>query len=694
MKRVIKIFKFTLVLLLVFGWVFNYPPINFGGRGWPNFGEFRIWNLEFGVPPKIKQARAAVSFVGSAVASNSPNTEGPVVSLTGITGLTAGDLIIVAGAVGDTANNGLAAPKTGGYTRIGSATIYSNDSNDVNLDLYYKFHNGTDTEVRFDDVGGTNASNAAVVMVFRGVALAADGGPFDTAVSTASGIDTSNANPPSHDWSGASGVWTVIVGATGHTGTATATYTAPTGYTTNFAYRAHDDTIDALVGMGYNTNPSDPEDPVAFTAANIGTAANNAWAAATMSLKPAPSITTLSTGTNPGSSTIAPGGSITSVNGFTLTTNTGTDAITAITVNLSTNNGVGTLTITDAADTVLGSIGGGIGTGIVTGSNSISITNTNATTGGTAFKVKVTPLSHTDMPAPAGGEYAITGVVTDWTGSNTKAGQATDTSDTVTIDNLSPAGTTDANATPGNGQVDVSWTNPGDGFQKVIIYCKTASISETPTEGSDPSVDGSPCDGTARVKYSGTASPQTITSLTNNTLYYFRIFARDTNGNFTAIVSTQEVSATPIAPSLSITAPANVAMPNYTLGGVGYSERNFQDVAASVQVTSSSNFSVTVISTNGLSGANNTITTANVRLRTDGTAASNPTYITCSGTTTINERASDIYALDTSQEILNTTSTSGSVTCDIYPTIRVYINNYNVYAEEDSGTLTFTVVAT
>lgn len=233
-------------------------------------------------------AHAAISFVGSAINSSSPNTA-TTVTLPG--GMSVNDLIIVAAAVGDTANNGMAAPTTGGYTRIGTATIYSNKTNDVNLDIYYKFHNGSDTTVAFGAVGGTNASNVAVVMVFRGVNTSS---PFDTSVSTASGISSSNANPPSHDWSGTSGVWTVAIGATGHTGGATATFTAPTGYTTNFAFRAHNDTIDALVGMGYNSSPSDPEDPGAFTAATIGTAASNAWAAATISLTPAiaPSVTT------------------------------------------------------------------------------------------------------------------------------------------------------------------------------------------------------------------------------------------------------------------------------------------------------------------------------------------------------------------------------------------------------------------
>lgn len=224
----------------------------------------------------------AISFVNSASNSSSPNT-GTAVTLPG--SMQANDLIIVAAMVADNINNGLAAPTEGGYTRIGAATIYADSTNDCNLDIYYKFHNGTDTTCSFAAVGGTNAANAAVLMVFRGVKTSS---PFDTTVSTTSGTGSSNANPPSHTWSGSSGVWTVAIGCTGHTGGGTATYTAPTGYTTNFVQRAHDDTFDALIGMGYKTSPSSPEDPGAFTAATIGTAANNAWAAATISLSQQP----------------------------------------------------------------------------------------------------------------------------------------------------------------------------------------------------------------------------------------------------------------------------------------------------------------------------------------------------------------------------------------------------------------------
>ena len=229
-----------------------------------------------------EHAYADISFIASASNSSSPNA-GTTVTLPG--GMAAGDFILVGAAVGDTADNGLAAPTEGSYVRIGTATIYSNDVNDVNLDLYYKIHNGSDTTVTFAAVGGTNASNAAVVMVFRGVDTTT---PLDTTVSTTSGISSSNADPPSHNWSGAANVWTVAIGATGHTGGASATYTAPTGYTTDFVQQPHNDnSIDVLIGMGYKTSPTDPEDPGAFTAATIGTAADNAWAAATLSLKAA-----------------------------------------------------------------------------------------------------------------------------------------------------------------------------------------------------------------------------------------------------------------------------------------------------------------------------------------------------------------------------------------------------------------------
>jgi hypothetical protein len=224
----------------------------------------------------------AISYVGQAVASSSPTTD-TVITLPTAVPMLRGDLIIIAASVADTVNNALAAPTEGGYTDVIGSTIYSDDVNDVNLNVFYKFWNGTETTATFLDVGGANASNVAVCMVFRGVA-SGGGGPFSTAAVQASGVSTSNADPG--QIATTTGDCVVIVGATGHTGGATATYTNPTNYTTNAAVRAHNDTIDGLVGMGYRLSGySNPENPGAFTAATIGTAADNAWAAVTMALK-------------------------------------------------------------------------------------------------------------------------------------------------------------------------------------------------------------------------------------------------------------------------------------------------------------------------------------------------------------------------------------------------------------------------
>lgn len=229
----------------------------------------------------------SISFVASAGNSASPNG---TFNITIPAACDAGDFLVVGFAVGDTAgaDNNLA---VNGFTEI-SDQVNTADTQDIELFTGYRFMLGTDTQIpisgNFTALGGTNASNAAVMMCFRNVKSVADGGPFDTAATPQVGQDTTNADPPSHNWSGAAGVWTVIVGAGAHTGGVTATYTAPANYTTDAVTRNHDDSNDVIIGMGYRTNPADPEDPAVWTGANIGTAANNSWAAVTISLAPAP----------------------------------------------------------------------------------------------------------------------------------------------------------------------------------------------------------------------------------------------------------------------------------------------------------------------------------------------------------------------------------------------------------------------
>src|SRR5439155_1266624 len=116
-----------------------------------------------------------------------------------------------------------------------------------------------------------------------------------------------------------------------------------------------------------------------------------------------------------------------------------------------------------------------------------------------ALQPPVTTIADGTNPGPttiAPGTAAATDV--DAFTLQTNTGTAT-SSATVAIDNQSPGVVTSASATPGTGQVTVSWTNPGDGdFSNVIVLRNTATISDVPTEGSAPAVDSSVGSSTVR----------------------------------------------------------------------------------------------------------------------------------------------------------------------------------------------------
>jgi len=98
-------------------------------------------------------------------------------------------------------------------------------------------------------------------------------------------------------------------------------------------------------------------------------------------------------------------------------------------------------------------------------------------------------------------------------------------------------------AQSGQPTVQVGWTNPGC-VTEVIVVAHTAPISGTPTgtyTGNLNYLSAPAFPGGGRVVYNGTASPQTISGLTINTLYYFKVFVRF-NSNYSA---GDQVTATP-----------------------------------------------------------------------------------------------------------------------------------------------------
>ena len=200
------------------------------------------------------------------------------------------------------------------------------------------------------------------------------------------------------------------------------------------------------------------------------------------------------------------------------TTATGTVAFTAT----GTYNTTFTAYLSDASGNFTTPVS--IGSTTVTGtdpSGSINITIPAGTASGTGYKIRV------DATTPA------------VTGSTSAAFEVVNGAKNVT----------GATAAGGNTQASVSWINPGGCFDEVMIVAKAAaSVTATPTgNGSAYTAsatfgNGTPFDG-GYVVYKGTSSPQTITALTNGTVYYFKIFTR----KGTAWSSGVEVTATPNA---------------------------------------------------------------------------------------------------------------------------------------------------
>ena len=200
------------------------------------------------------------------------------------------DLILIAYGVGDDDfTQPTLAMTTAGYTELTTSTLSADGgtAGDGNLAVFYKFHNGTDTNAVTTASGtGTDSSTAACLQVFRGVATVADGGPLEITIQTATGTSGGDPNPPSV--SGFTEATSCVVIACACGNSAALTLTAPTNYTTNALNAVGDDNFDVSVGLAYRlSGASDPEDPGIFTDSGAGAA----WCAATMVLKEAPAAT-------------------------------------------------------------------------------------------------------------------------------------------------------------------------------------------------------------------------------------------------------------------------------------------------------------------------------------------------------------------------------------------------------------------
>jgi hypothetical protein len=131
------------------------------------------------------------------------------------------------------------------------------------------------------------------------------------------------------------------------------------------------------------------------------------------------------------------------------------------------------------------------------------------------------------------------------------------------VDNDPPADATWGTITPGETQIELNWSNPGDAdFNTVVILRRAGSaVGDAPTDGTEYSVNDTI--GSSTVRYVGSLETFTDTGLTNGTDYYYKIFARDTYINYASGAGTGP--HTPIA--VTATKLVFTVQPSDTLAG-------------------------------------------------------------------------------------------------------------------------------
>lgn len=260
-------------------------------------------------------------------------------------------------------------------------------------------------------------------------------------------------------------------------------------------------------------------------------------------------ITTLATGSDPAAGIIiAPSALATDVDAFTLVTSVAgtTEPISSVTINLSSNQGVDTVAITNSAGTTIyGSV-----TLPASGSVTIPVIGMTATSTVTTFKVRVTPLAHVSMPVPPGNTYTVTAPVTGWSGP--AAHQGADTNlNALTIDNLSPNSATAVSGATGVQKTTLNWTTSSStdfatsSGSVVLRWNGSSAGSEVPIEGSLPLAGQS--NGTATVACVNSSARNTAvsvvdgsgasggcqnTALVSGQQYTYKVFQKDSNGNY------------------------------------------------------------------------------------------------------------------------------------------------------------------
>lgn len=610
---------FLLILTIISGWLFF---------GWPNI---------FNFPPEISKTQAAISFVncGTAVAVGSGN-----MASVGIpAGIQNNDILVAYIHTRDNNDSSMPVDWTNNTQGNGNTTN--------RLELFWKRTTGTESDPTITHSAGD--SSIAQICAFRGAIVSGD--PFNalgsvqsnsgSPISTSAITTANDGNMILH-----------IFGSQDNNNWGSYTGTASTEASLNRNTVGSDNSL----GITYGVQASAGSTGVAeATQIQFGP---DAGVSVQVALKPAPT-TVLDDGIDPANSTIAPGGSVTDLDSFTLNTTAGADIVTAATVSLSVGSfgGISLVSITsNGGSTVYCSQTPSADTTSISGCG-IPITTTQ-----TQFKVRITPKAHADMPFPQGSTYSITGTITAFTSVNTQSGTDMDSA-TVSIDNQSPANVTSASGSAGNQQVNLTWVNPADSdFHSVVVLrSSSGAISDVPVEGSTYTIGNTVGASTIACVETSPSTSCSDTGLTNDTAYHYKIFSKDNYSNYaTGAVPTGSPFTPAVPPDTTPpSAISNLAASNATVNTIDLSWTSPGDDGSTGTAT-----------TYDARYSTSTITEGNFSSATQASGEPAPQIAGTSQSMTVNGLSSNTtyyFALKTSDESLNTSAISNVVNLATLP---------------------------
>lgn len=195
-----------------------------------------------------------------------------------------GDLVLFAYQSGTSTDGDMTTKAvTSGYTL--DVELYANDINDVNLVVFHKVMGSTpDTTLIIEGVAAAGPGVTVQIMVFRGVSSTT---PFDVTLTSATGIDTGNVNPPAITPATAGNV-IAIFGAAATSTTVRTFTTASTAYMSGFLQNNRAGTnFGVASGAGYVSGQSAgvSYDPAAWAISTDST--GNSWGSVTVALRQA-----------------------------------------------------------------------------------------------------------------------------------------------------------------------------------------------------------------------------------------------------------------------------------------------------------------------------------------------------------------------------------------------------------------------